>query len=104
MDYNKIKPLHGIVVMKMHGTKESKGGIRYVEEKRLDHATVVAIGPGEWSRKRGRKPEYKNMSVSVGDTVVIGPGSGVILEVEIGDETDTLTFISENDIVAVVRK
>ncbi len=104
MDYTKINPLHGIVVMKMHGTKESEGGILYIEEKRLDHATVVALGPGEWIQKSGKKPEYRGINISVGDTVVIGPGSGVILEVEIGDETDTLTFIAEQDIVAVVRK
>jgi len=104
MDYSKINPLHGIVVMKMHGAKESEGGILYTEEKRLDHATVVALGPGEWVQKPGKKPEYRGMNIAIGDTVVIGPGSGVILEVEIEGETDTLTFISENDIVAVVRK
>ena len=104
MDYSKINPLHGIVVMKMNGAKESEGGILYVEEQRLDHATVVALGPGEWVQKPGKKPEYRDMNVTIGDTVVIGPGSGVLLEVEIDGDTETLTFIAENDIVAVIRK
>ncbi len=103
MDYSKIKPLNGIIVLKMASTEQSAGGIHYVDPKRLDHATVVAIGPGEWTRRKGKEPEFTGVGVNVGDTVVIGPGSGVILEVEIDDETDDLTFMSEFDIVAVVR-
>ncbi len=102
MDYSKIKPLNGIIVLKMASADQSAGGIHYVDPKRLDHATVVAIGPGEWSKKKG-KPVFIEVGVKVGDIVVIGPGSGVILEVEINDETDDLTFMSEFDIVAVVR-
>ena len=51
MDYNKINPLNGIIVMKMKGAMVSQGGIYYVNEKRLDEAEVVAIGPGEWVKK-----------------------------------------------------
>ena len=103
MDYSKIKPLNGIIVLKMASAEQSAGGIHYVDPKRLDHATIVAIGPGEWTKKKGKEPEFKEVGVKIGDIVVIGPGSGVILDVEIGDETDDLTFLSENDIVAVVR-
>lgn len=102
MDYSKIKPLNGIIVLKMASTEQSPGGIHYVDPKRLDHAEVVAIGPGEWTKKKG-KPVFREVDLKVGDTVVIGPGSGVILEVEIDGETDDLTFMSEFDIVAVVR-
>ncbi len=103
MDYSKIKPLNGIIVLKVASTKQSAGGIHYVDPKRLDHATVVAIGPGEWTKKKG-KTEFNKVDVRVGDVVVIGPGSGALLEVEIDGETDDLTFLSENDIVAIVRK
>ncbi len=102
MDYYKIKPLSGIIVLKMEEAKESAGGIQYINPKRLDHATVVAIGPGEWVKKKG-KPEFNKVDVKVGDVVVIGPSSGVLLEVKVDGETDDLTFLSENDIVAVVR-
>lgn len=103
MDYTKINPLNGIIVMKMKGAMVSQGGIYYVNEKRLDEAEVVAIGPGEWVKKSG-KPEFREVGVTVGDTVVIGPGSGVVLEVTVGKEVETLTFISETDIVAIIRK
>ncbi len=102
MDYSKIKPLSGIIVLKMASTTESAGGIHYIDPKRLDHATVVATGPGEWTKKKG-KPEFNEVDVKIGDIVVIGPGSGVLLEVEVDGETDDLTFLSENDIVGVVR-
>ncbi len=104
MDYSKIKPLNGIIVLKMASTERSEGGIHYVDPKRLDHAEVVAIGPGEWTQKKGKEPTFREVDVEVGDTVVIGPGSGVILEVDIDGETDDLTFMSEFDIVAIVRK
>ena len=105
MDYSKIHPLNGIIVLKMKGTAVSQGGIYYVNEKRLDEATVVAVGPGEWVQKQpGTPPTFRNVGVTVGDSVVIGPGSGVILEVTIGKEKDTLTFMSETDIVAVIKK
>ena len=103
MDYSKIKPLNGIIVLKMASAEQSAGGIHYVDPKRLDHATVVAIGPGEWTKKKGKEPEFREVDVRVGDVVVVGPGSGVILEVEIDGEKDDLTFMSEFDIVAVVR-
>lgn len=103
MDYSKLKPLHGIIVLKMEEAKQSVGGIQYIDPKRLDHATVVAIGPGEWYQKNGDEPEFREVGVKVGDIVVVGPGSGVMLEVEISGETDDLLFLSENDIVALVR-
>ncbi len=103
MDYSKIKPLNGIIVLKMESADKSAGGIHYVDPKRLDHATVVAIGPGEWTKKKGKEPTFNEVGVKIGDIVVVGPGSGVILEVEIDGETDDLTFMSEFDIVAVVR-
>ena len=105
MDYSKIHPLNGIIVLKMKGTSVSQGGIYYVNKKRLDEATVVAVGPGEWVIKRDKKnPEFRKVGVNVGDEVVVGPGSGVMLEVTIKDETETLLFIAETDIVAVIRK
>ena len=105
MDYSKIHPLNGLIVLKMKGTKVSQGGIYYINEQRLDTATVVAVGPGEWVKKGpGKKPEFRKVGVDVGDSVVVGPGSGVILEVELDNETDTLTFMSETDIVAVVKE
>ena len=104
MDYTKLKPLNGIIVLKMKTQDVSKGGIHFIEERRLDHATTVAVGPGEWIQKPGSKPEFRHVGVKVGDTVVVGPGSGVILEIEVDGETEPLTFLSENDIVAVIRK
>lgn len=104
MDYSKLNPLNGIIVLKMEETTESAGGIQFVDPKRLDHATVVATGPGEWFKEKNKKPYFRKTGVKVGDIVVVGPGSGVVLEVEIESEKDHLTFLSENDIVAVVRK
>jgi co-chaperonin GroES (HSP10) len=104
MDYSKINPLHGIIVLKMSGITVSEGGIHLVNEKRLDYAEVVAVGPGEWVKKPNKKPEFREVGVKVGNTVVVGPGSGVILEVEIDGEKDSLLFMAENDIVAVVKQ
>lgn len=104
MDYSKIKPLNGIIVLKMIGINVSEGGIHFIDEQRLDYAEVVAVGPGEWTRKPNKKPEFRRLGVKVGDTVVIGPGSGVILEVSFQNEKEDLLFMAENDIVAIVRK
>ena len=104
MDYSKIKPLNGIIVLKVETQNVSKGGIHFVNEKILDHATVVAVGPGEWIKKRGKAVEFKKVDVKVGDTVIIGPGSGVRLSIEIDNDSETLTCLSENDIVALVRR
>lgn len=104
MDYSKLKPMHGIIVAKMEEATQSAGGIHYVDPKRLDHATVVAIGPGEWIREKGKKPYFKKVGVKIGDAVVIAPGSGVLLETELSGEKETLMYMSEHDIVAVVRK
>ncbi|KKL55197.1 hypothetical protein LCGC14_2257810 [marine sediment metagenome] len=103
MDYSKLKPLHGIIVLRLESQTVSTGGIHFVEEKRLDYAEVVAVGPGEWNREK-KKAVFKEVGVKVGDTVVIGPGSGVMLETEIDGEKETLTYLSEMDIVAVIRK
>jgi len=103
MDYSKLKPLNGLIVLKMEETSISRGGIHYVDPKRLDHAKVVAIGPGEWIKEKRKAPYFKEVGVKIGDIVVIGPGSGVILETEVDGEVEDLTFLSENDIVAVVR-
>jgi co-chaperonin GroES (HSP10) len=103
MDYSKIKPLHGIIVLKMKTADVTEGGIILAVEKQLDEAEVVAVGPGEWIHKKDRQPEFRLVGVNVGDSVVIGPGSGVTLEVEIDGEKELLTFLSETDIVAVVK-
>ena len=104
MDYSKIHPLNGVIVLKMKGTSVTQGGIYLVNAKRLDEADVIAVGPGEWLQRPGKKPEFREVGVKVGDSVVIGPGSGIILEVEMGDEVESLTFMSETDVVAVIRK
>jgi len=105
MDYSKLKPLHGIIVLKLESQTISPGGIHFVEDKRLDYAEVVAVGPGEWNRdEKTKKAVFKAVGVKIGDTVVIGPGSGVMLETEIDGEKETLTYLSEMDIVAVIRK
>lgn len=103
MDYSKLQPLHGIIVVKMEITEQSEGGIFYVNPKRLDHATVVAVGPGEWVKEPGKATYFKKVGVKVGDTVVLAPGSGVVLDTEIGGETESLTYMSEHDIVAIKR-
>ena len=104
MDYTKLKPLHGIIVLKVELASDmSSGGIFLTEIKSLDYATVVAVGPGEWRKEKGKEPEFHEVGVKVGDTVVIGPGSGVILETEVDGEKEPLTYMSETDIVAIVR-
>ena len=103
MDYSKLKPLHGIIVLKLETQDVSEGGIHFVETKRLDHAVVVAAGPGEWMKKKG-KSVFQEVGVKVGDTVVVAPGSGVALETEIGDEMEILTYISQSDIVGIVKR
>jgi co-chaperonin GroES (HSP10) len=104
MDYSKLKPMHGIIVAKLEEATESAGGIQFVSAKRLDHAIIVATGPGDWVHERDKKPYFKEVGVKVGDTVVVAPGSGVLLETEIGGEKETLMYMSEHDIVAVVRR
>ncbi len=103
MDYSKLKPLHGIIVLKLETQDVSEGGIHFVETKRLDHAVVVAAGPGEWMKKKG-KSVFQEVGVKVGDTVVVAPGSGVALETKIGDEMETLTYISQSDIVGIIKR
>ena len=103
MDYSKLKPLHGIIVLKLATTDTSDGGIILVEEKRLDHAEVVAIGPGEWVKEPNKPPYFREVGVKVGDTVVVAPGAGVILDTEIDGEEEMLTYVSEFDIVAIKR-
>lgn len=102
MNYSKLKPLHGIIVVKMETQNITKGGIHFVNDKRLDYGTVVAVGPGEWIKK-GKKYEFRTPDVKVGDVIVVAPGSGVMLETEIDGEKDVLTYMSENDIVAKVK-
>lgn len=97
--------MNGIIVLKMKTTDKTEGGIILAKEKQLDEATVVAVGPGEWVLKKGnKKPEFRKVGVNVDDNVVIGPGSGVTLEVDIDQEKELLTFIAETDIVAIIRK
>lgn len=103
MDYSKIKPLNGIIVLKMKTTETSEGGIILATEKQLDEAKVVAVGPGEWIQKPNKSIEFRHVGVTVGDNVVIGPGSGVTLEVEIDGEKELLTFLAETDIVAAIK-
>ncbi len=102
MDYTKLKPLHGIIVAKLETTDVSRGGIHFVETKRLDHAKIVAVGPGEWI-KEGSTYEFREPGVKVGATIVVAPGSGVTLETEIDGEKESLVYMSENDIVAIKR-
>ena len=105
MDYSKLKPLHGIIILKVAvESNTSAGGIFLTQVGTLDYAEVVAVGPGEWRKEKGKEPEFHEVSLAVGDQVVIGPGSGVVLETEIDGEKETLTYMSEADIVAIVRK
>jgi len=104
MDYSKLKPLHGIIVLKPEVRSQTEGGIVLVEEERLDYARVVAVGPGEWRKEKRNKPAvFHTVDVSVGDQVVVGPGSGVVLETEVDGEIESLTYMSETDIVAIIR-
>ncbi len=103
MDYSKLNPLHGIIVLKMETRSESEGGIFLIKEERLDYAEVVAVGPGEWRKEKNKPPTFHEVGVKVGDTVVVGPGSGVILETEIDGEIEPLVYMSERDIVAIAR-
>lgn len=103
MDYSKLKPLHGIIVLKMNSRSESDGGIFLIKEERLDYAEVVAVGPGEWRKEKSKPPTFHEVGVRVGDTVVIGPGSGVVLETEVDGEMEPLVYMSERDIVAIAR-
>lgn len=105
MDYSKLKPLHGIIVLKVAlESNTTSGGIFLTEIKSLDYATVVAVGPGEWRKEKHKAPVFHKVGVRVGDQVVIGPGSGVILETEIDGEKEPLTYMSETDIVAIIRQ
>lgn len=104
MDYTKLKPLNGIIVLKMKTTDKTEGGIVLAVEHQLDEADVVAVGPGEWLKKENNQIEFRRVGVKAGDKVVIGPGSGVTLEVEIDGDKEELTFLAETDIVAVVKK
>jgi co-chaperonin GroES (HSP10) len=104
MDYTKLKPLNGIIVLKMKTTDKTEGGIVLAVEQQLDEAEVVAVGPGEWLQKPNKSIEFRHVGVKAGDRVVIGPGSGVTLEVEIDGEKEPLTFLAETDIVAVVKQ
>lgn len=104
MDYSKLKPLHGIIVLKPEVRSQTEGGIVLIDEERLDYARVVAVGPGEWRKEKRNKPAiFHEVGVNVGDQVVVGPGSGVILETEIDGEIESLTYMSETDIVAIIR-
>ena len=103
MDYSKLNPLNGIIVLKMKTTDTTEGGIVLVEKQQLDEAEVVAVGPGEWLQKPDKQVEFRHVGVNIGDKVVIGPGSGVTLEVEIDGEKELLTFLAETDIVAAIK-
>lgn len=104
MDYSRLKPLNGIIVLKIEVRNQTDGGIFLIEAERLDYATVVAVGPGEWRKEKKDKPAvFHKVGVNVGDHVIVGPGSGVILETELDGEIESLTYMSERDIVAIIR-
>jgi chaperonin GroES len=93
-----VKPLHDrVLVKRVEEEKEQKvGGIIIpdsAKEKPLQ-ADVVAVGPGEFDDKGGRKA----LDVKVGDKVLIGKWSGTEVKID-GEE---YLILKENEILGIL--
>ena len=93
-----VKPLHDRVLVKRVEEKgeQKVGGIIIpdsAKEKPLQ-ADVVAVGPGEFDDKGGRKA----LDVKVGDKVLIGKWSGTEVKID-GEE---YLILKENEILGIL--
>jgi chaperonin GroES len=93
----KVQPIGDrILVKRVEEDTTSKGGIIIpdsAKEKPMT-AEVIAIGPGERQKNGERRP----MSVSVGDTVLLGKFGGT----EVTVDGEDVVLVREDEIYAIL--
>jgi len=92
----KYNPVNGIIIIRIDRRDTSPGGIALVNKEKLDYGVIVATGPGEYKNDG----TFREVTVKVGQRIVIAPGSGVELELD----GDKLTFMVQDDIVGVINE
>lgn len=87
-----------IIVKRLDKEETTAGGIVLAEQSRRkqNRGIVVAMGPGRYNEELGQRVPIDG--INVGDEVVFGDYSGA--ETKMG--ADTILFLSEREILAVV--
>lgn len=91
-----LKPINGIIAIRLDKREESQGGIALLNEEKLHYGTILATGPGEYKQDG----EFRPVRVEPGQRIVIAPGAGVELDI---DGVGKLTFMVQDDIVGIIN-
>lgn len=96
-DYDKIRPLHDLVLVKQDQGGDKIGNIFLpdVAKKPAAKGTVIAVGPGKLNVKTG---ERTPTTLKPGDVVYVPKWGGDRVE---ADGKDRLLFYKEEEILAV---
>lgn len=102
MQYSPLEDRILLKIKKETEPKKTDSGLIDLSKKETETAVVFAAGSGCYARETGLLiPSF----LSKGDTVIIGAGAGLPIEIELEDGTkEEMKLLRESDVLILVSK